>query len=74
VTPHRHGSAVVELPNDLDVLITREFDAPIGLVFDVLTKPEHVSKWFPPQGLTARPKGNGLRVVPPLKLSSETGL
>jgi len=45
VTPNRHGSARVEFPNELDVLITREFDAPIALVFDVLTKPEHVSKW-----------------------------
>jgi len=45
VTPDRHGSARIEFPNELDVLITREFDAPIALVFDVLTKPEHVSKW-----------------------------
>jgi uncharacterized protein YndB with AHSA1/START domain len=45
VTPSRHGSARIEFPNELDVLITREFDAPIALVFDVLTKPEHVSKW-----------------------------
>jgi uncharacterized protein YndB with AHSA1/START domain len=45
VTPIRHGSAVIEFPNELEVLITREFDAPIALVFDVLTKPEHVSKW-----------------------------
>jgi len=45
VTPSRHGSAHIEFPNELDVLITREFDAPIALVFDVLTKPEHVSKW-----------------------------
>ena len=50
MTPDRHGSAVVELPNDLDLLITREFDAPIGLVFEVLTKPEHVSRWFAPRG------------------------
>jgi uncharacterized protein YndB with AHSA1/START domain len=42
---NRHGTARVEFPNELDVLITREFDAPIALVFDVLTKPEHVSKW-----------------------------
>jgi uncharacterized protein YndB with AHSA1/START domain len=35
----------MEFPNELDVLITREFDAPIALVFDVLTKPEHVSTW-----------------------------
>jgi uncharacterized protein YndB with AHSA1/START domain len=50
VTPNRHGTAVVELPNDLDVLITRDFDAPIALVFEVLTNPEHVSKWFAPVG------------------------
>jgi hypothetical protein len=46
VTPTRHGSTVIEFPNDLDILITREFEAPIALVFDVLTKPEHVTKWF----------------------------
>ena len=48
MTPNRHGSAVIEFPNDLEIVITREFDAPIALVFDVLTKPEHVSKWFAP--------------------------
>jgi uncharacterized protein YndB with AHSA1/START domain len=41
---------VRELPNDLEILITREFEAPIELVFDVLTKPEHVRKWFAPRG------------------------
>jgi uncharacterized protein YndB with AHSA1/START domain len=45
VTRNRHGSARVEFPSELEVLITREFDAPIALVFDVLTKPEHVSRW-----------------------------
>jgi uncharacterized protein YndB with AHSA1/START domain len=50
VTPNRHGSAIVEFPSDLDILITREFDAPIALVFDVLTKPEHVIKTFAPFG------------------------
>jgi uncharacterized protein YndB with AHSA1/START domain len=45
VTLNRHGSARIEFPNELEILITREFDAPIALVFDVLTKPEHVSKW-----------------------------
>jgi len=48
VTPNRHGSAVVTFPNDLEIVITREFNAPIALVFDVLTKPEHVRKWFAP--------------------------
>jgi uncharacterized protein YndB with AHSA1/START domain len=45
---NRHGSAAVEFPNDLEVVITRKFDAPIELVFDVLTKPEHVRHWFAP--------------------------
>jgi uncharacterized protein YndB with AHSA1/START domain len=48
VTPHRHGSAHIEYPNDLEIVLTRDFDAPIQLVFDVLTKPEHVTKWFAP--------------------------
>jgi uncharacterized protein YndB with AHSA1/START domain len=50
VTSHRHGSAVIEFPNDLDILITREFDAPIQLVFDVFTKTEHVRKTIAPFG------------------------
>jgi uncharacterized protein YndB with AHSA1/START domain len=48
VTPDRHGSSVTEFPNDLEILTTREFDAPLELVFDVLTKPEHVRNWFAP--------------------------
>jgi len=48
VTPNRHGSSVIEYPNELEILTTREFDAPIELVFDVLTKPEHVRHWFAP--------------------------
>jgi uncharacterized protein YndB with AHSA1/START domain len=62
MTTDRHGSAVVELPNDLDVLITREFDAPIALVFDVLTKPEHVSRWFAPHGCEMKECSIDLRV------------
>jgi len=54
VTHSRQGSARIEFPNELEVLITREFDAPIALVFDVVTKPEHVSKWgaTPPDQMT----------------------
>ena len=42
------GTATVTLPTDTQILITREFDAPLELVFDVLTKPEHVRNWFAP--------------------------
>lgn len=54
MTPDRHGSAIIEFPNELEVVITREFDAPIALVFDVLTKPEHVRRWgaTPPDQMT----------------------
>ena len=54
MTQSRHGSARIEFPNELEVLITREFDAPIDLVFDVVTKPEHVSNWgaTPPDRMT----------------------
>ena len=45
MTPNRHGSAVIEFPNELEIVTTRKFDAPIALVFDVLTKPEHVRNW-----------------------------
>jgi uncharacterized protein YndB with AHSA1/START domain len=49
VTPHRHGSTI-EFPNDLEVLVTRDFEAPIQLVFDVLWKPEHVRRTIAPFG------------------------
>lgn len=48
MTPNRHGSSVVEYPSDLEIVTTREFDAPLQLVFDVFTKPEHVRHWFAP--------------------------
>jgi len=50
VTPDRHGSAVIEFPNELEIVVTRRFDAPIALVFDVFTKPEHVRKTIAPFG------------------------
>jgi uncharacterized protein YndB with AHSA1/START domain len=46
MTITRHGSATLEFPSDCDMLVTRKFDAPAALLFDVLTKPEHVRVWF----------------------------
>jgi uncharacterized protein YndB with AHSA1/START domain len=48
VATNRHGSSVIEFPSELEIVTTREFDAPLELVFDVLTKPEHVRNWFAP--------------------------
>jgi uncharacterized protein YndB with AHSA1/START domain len=35
---------------DQQVVITRVFDAPRDLVFRAWTEPDHVAKWFGPQG------------------------
>jgi uncharacterized protein YndB with AHSA1/START domain len=42
----RHGSATIEFPGERAALVTRKFDASAELLFDVLTKPEHVRVWF----------------------------
>ena len=62
MTPHRRRSAVIEFPNDLEIVLTREFDAPIALVFDVLTKPEHVRKTIAPYGEEVKVCSIDLRV------------
>ena len=33
-------------PTDRELVMTRSFDAPRQLVFDALTKPEHLRRWF----------------------------
>lgn len=48
MTPNRHGSSVLDYPNELEIVTIRKFDAPLALVWDVLTKPEHVRNWFAP--------------------------
>src|SRR5581483_1578844 len=48
VTSTRHGTAFHDYPGELEIVTTRSFDAPIGLVFDVITRPEHVRNWFAP--------------------------
>ena len=40
------GSAVVTLPSDTQILITREFDAPADLVWKAWTTPELVRRWW----------------------------
>jgi uncharacterized protein YndB with AHSA1/START domain len=36
----------VTTPSDREIAITRLFDAPRHLVFEVMTKPEHVRRWW----------------------------
>ena len=36
----------VTTPSDQEILLTRLFDAPPRLVFEAMTKPEHVKQWW----------------------------
>lgn len=45
-TATRYGSAVVSLPSDTEIKITRVFDASATLLFDVWTTPKHVRRWW----------------------------
>ena len=40
------------LPSDREILIERVFDAPRRLVFEALTRPEHVAHWYGPRAMT----------------------
>ena len=40
------GTAVVTLPADTEILITREFDAPRHLVYRAWTTPELIKRWW----------------------------
>jgi uncharacterized protein YndB with AHSA1/START domain len=44
------GTLQVTTPSEKEIVLTRVFDAPRHLVFDALTKPELLKRWFGPRG------------------------
>jgi uncharacterized protein YndB with AHSA1/START domain len=36
--------------SDLDLVVTREFEAPVDLVWEAWTRPEHLVHWWKPKG------------------------
>lgn len=47
------GETAYSTPNDTDFRYERLFDAPVAMIFDAYTKPEHISKWLlGPEGWT----------------------
>jgi uncharacterized protein YndB with AHSA1/START domain len=48
----------ITTPSDLEIAMTREFDAPRHLVFDAMTQPEHLRRWFGCEGCA----GSGMPV------------
>ena len=52
----------ISTPTDREVMLTRDFDAPPSLVFDALTKPELLKRWYGPTGWTMEVCDIDLRV------------
>lgn len=46
MTQTAENKLTVTTPSDLEIVLTREFNAPRELVFEATTKPEHVRKWW----------------------------
>ena len=40
------GSFAVTTPSDREIRLTRLFDAPRALVFEAMSKPEHITQWW----------------------------
>jgi uncharacterized protein YndB with AHSA1/START domain len=45
-TAANSGTFTVTTPSDREIRITRLFDAPRALVFEAMTKPEHIKHWW----------------------------
>jgi uncharacterized protein YndB with AHSA1/START domain len=43
-------TVTITTPTDREAVVTREFNAPAGFVFDALTKPELIKRWYGPPG------------------------
>src|SRR5215468_4400589 len=46
------GNLTIATPSDREVSLTRIFDAPAELVFQSLTQPEWLRRWYGPTGWT----------------------
>ena len=44
------GTLQVTMPTDREIVMTRVFEAPRRLIFDAMTKPELLKRWFGPRG------------------------
>ena len=47
-TAKASSALIVTTPSDREIMMTRVFDAPRRLVFEALSKPEHLLRWFGP--------------------------
>ena len=50
--PKMNDTTTLTMPAERELVITHEFNAPRQLVYEALTKPEHVKHWYGPRSLT----------------------
>jgi uncharacterized protein YndB with AHSA1/START domain len=51
VTTNKSATTTLTLPSERELVIERVFDAPRALVFEAVTKPEYVARWYGPRRL-----------------------
>jgi uncharacterized protein YndB with AHSA1/START domain len=49
---NKTGTLRVTLPSDREIRLTRVFNAPRKLIFEAMSKPEHVARWWGPREYT----------------------
>ena len=47
-----NSATTMTMPSYHEIVITRTFNAPRSVVFDAITQPEHVRRWYGPRVLT----------------------
>ena len=53
VAAAKHTATIFSTPSDLEVVMTRVFEAPLRMVWDAFTNPKHVPHWMTgPEGWT----------------------
>jgi len=63
MTTDPSNTMTLTTPSDRAIVVTRVFDAPRALVWDAMTKPEHIKRWlFGPPGWTMTECEEDLRV------------
>jgi uncharacterized protein YndB with AHSA1/START domain len=46
------GAMTMSVPSDREIVLTRDFEAPRSLVFEMFVKPEHLKRWWGLRGST----------------------
>ena len=59
---NKTGTLSVTLPSDREIRLTRVFNAPRGLIFEAMSKPEHVARWWGPREYTTMVSDMDFRV------------